>query len=508
MLIRGVNWVGDAVMTMPAIRGMRDNFPDSHIALLVKPWVLELFRNDPNIDELLPYGEAYRGVLGKFRAGKEMRKKHFHCSYLLQNALDAALLAFIARIPQRIGYSRDGRAVFLTHPVKADRAALDLHHIRYYLHMLESTGHSATYRLPWIYPSLDDRIASRPVLGALRRPVVGLNPGAAYGSAKRWPIRHFRDVAKSIIEDIGGSVVLFGSANEVSISEAIAGEMGRDLVSDTTFLSLAGKTTLSELCDLIAECDILVTNDSGPMHISYAVGTPLIGLFGSTSPIHTGPPEYTFDGSEFGFGSRILTGKADCAPCFERTCRYDHLQCMENITPESVLQAVQDLLPNRKAVFFDRDGTLCRDANYLSRMEDLEIFPDVGELKRLKEKGYLLIGITNQSGIARGIVKEEFVRTVNNIFIEKHGFDAFYYCPHHPNDRCACRKPHHGMLLKARADHGIDLRKSYIVGDSERDIIAGTLAGTVTVMTGAAGPAQKLTDHRIENVGEIIAIVN
>jgi len=507
ILIRGVNWVGDAVMTMPTIRGIRDNFPDANISLLVKPWVLELFRNDPNINELLPYGEEYRGLVGKIRAGKDMRNKNFQCSYLLQNALDAALLAFLARIPQRIGFSRDGRGVLLTHRVKADRVALDLHHIKYYLYLLERTGHSTTYRLPWIYPSLDERLRARSVLGTLKRPVVGLNPGAAYGSAKRWPVHRFRDVANSIIKDIGGSIVLFGSSSELPMSEAILDAMDSDLISSTTCLSLAGKSTLSGLCDLIAECDLLITNDSGPMHIGYAVGTPLIGIFGSTSPRHTGPPVYSFDGSELGFKSKILTGTADCAPCFQRTCRYGHLQCMESISAETVLDAVRDLLPDRKAIFFDRDGTLCRDAHYLSRMEDLDIFPDVEELRRLKDKGYLLIGITNQSGIARGIVDEQFVRTVHTIFTNKYGFDDFYYCPHHPDDRCACRKPFHGMLLKARADHEIDLRRSYVVGDSERDIIAGILAGAGTVLAGSAETPETLTGHRIENVGGILSIV-
>lgn len=145
--------------------------------------------------------------------------------------------------------------------------------------------------------------------------------------------------------------------------------------------------------------------------------------------------------------------------------------------------------PSRnRAVFLDRDGTLCEDRGYLSRWEDFKVFPDVSELNLLKSQGFKLIGITNQSGIARGIVSEDFVRQVNNVFIERYGFDGFYYCPHHPDEGCSCRKPGPGMALKARDEHGLDLQASYVIGDKEADMLLARAIGAtaVLVLTGEA----------------------
>jgi heptosyltransferase-2 len=292
------------------------------------------------------------------------------------------------------------------------------------------------------------------------------------------------------------------------MSLEIIDAMDRDLTSEKTVLNLSGKTRLHELCDLIAECDVLVSNDSGPMHIGYAVGTPLVALFGSTSPALTGPPDCFFDGAEFGYAFRVLKEDIECSPCFERTCRFGHLACMDRISPEAVINAVKEIIPGRKAIFFDRDGTLCKNARYLSSMDDLDIFPETGELASLKGNGYLIIGISNQSGIARGIVREDFVREVHRIFIEHYGFDAFYYCPHHPDDRCACRKPMPGMLLKARAELKIDLRKSFFAGDSHADMATAKMAGARSVHIAAdTADTLEFADFRIHNLRQLFSLV-
>ncbi|MEJ2182244.1 MAG: HAD family hydrolase [Nitrospirota bacterium] len=141
---------------------------------------------------------------------------------------------------------------------------------------------------------------------------------------------------------------------------------------------------------------------------------------------------------------------------------------------------------DRRAVFFDRDGTLCEDADYLNRWEDFKVLPDIASLKLLRDKHFKLIGITNQSGIARGIIKEEFVREVNRYFIDAQGFEDFYYCPHHQDEHCACRKPEPGMLLRAGVEHGVDLTRSYVVGDKEADMLLAKAVGAkgVLVLTG------------------------
>ncbi|MDA8388037.1 MAG: lipopolysaccharide heptosyltransferase II [Nitrospiraceae bacterium] len=486
VLIRGVNWVGDAVMTMPAMRAIRKAMPEADITLLVKPWVSGLFEKDPNVDQIMIYGPGHSGINGKLRLALALRQKDFKKAILLQNAFDAALICRLAGIPERIGYGRDARGWLLTGPVPClaeDRLA---HHSRYYLNLLEKAGIIGKGLAPenaWIYLGLEERLRARKGLAALglKRPVVGLNPGAAFGPSKRWPAAGFRRLAEAIIGELGGGAVIFGSAKEAPAAEEIAeGLPGA--------VSMAGRTTLRELAAYISECDALVTNDSGPMHVGYAVGAPLVALFGSTSPALTGPPA----------GSAVIKKELPCSPCFKRQCARlgdppgtaSVPECMGEIAAPEVLLALKSVLPRRRAVFFDRDGTLCRDAGYLARIEDFAPFrQELSALSRLRRAGFKLIGVTNQSGINRGIVDEKFVREVNGYFIREHGFDAFYYCPHRPDERCSCRKPSPGMLFDARRDMGIDLRNSYMIGDKSSDVLAARAAGARAILVRGPGPS-------------------
>jgi heptosyltransferase-2 len=472
ILVRGVNWVGDAVMTIPAIRALRKACPGAHISLLVKPSVRPVFEAEPAVDEIIDYDDRFRGIRGKISLAAFLRKRKFSRAILLQNAFDAALLAFLAGIPERTGYNRDGRGLLLTRPVACDGADRKVHHIQYYLNLLAAAGIRAEYTHPRIHLLPEEREKARESLSRLRRPVLGINPGAAFGSAKRWLPGRFAGVASLFIRDTGGSVVIFGGGGETDIAkEIVAGRESADM------LDLAGKTSLRELIGLISECDVFLTNDSGPMHIAYAVGTPLAALFGSTDPLLTGP---------VGEGNAIIRKAFDCGPCFKRTCARKDLRCMYAITADEVYESIRKILPQRKAVFFDRDGTLCKDADYLNAWENFELFPDIGEVLKLKAAGFSLFGVSNQSGICRGIVDEPFVKQVNDTFLDKYGFDDFYYCPHCPEDHCCCRKPEPGMLLSARAKHGIDLRASYVVGDKDDDMLLAKAVGAkgILVKTG------------------------
>jgi heptosyltransferase-2 len=495
ILVRGVNWIGDAVMTLPALRTLKLSIPDSKIALLVKPWVSPLFEKNPYVSEIILYKNEYRGISGKFRLARMLKKEGFCMSVLFQNAFDAALITFLARIPERIGYSRDGRRMLLTKAVPFDNHARSLHHIEYYLNMLRKAGFDAEQSIPWIFLSLDERLEARDKLKELKRPVIAINPGATYGSSKRWPSERFAELTKRLIDEMKSSVVIFGGPAEIGVADEICktleemkrgsqetGEMRTEKAHPSKFsspkvLNMAGRTSLRELVSLISECDLLVTNDSGPMHIGYAVRTPAVALFGSTSPEHTGP---------VGNGNIVIRKDVDCAPCFERECRDRDLKCMDSISSREVFEAVKELVRPKRSVFFDRDGTLCKDVGYLNRREDLEIFPAVAGLSRLKGKGFSIIGVSNQSGIARGLVDKEFVKEVNSIFIDRYGFDGFYFCPHHPGEHCSCRKPEPGMLFDARDEHGINLRESFFVGDKDLDMLLAKSVGAkgVFVQTG------------------------
>ncbi|MBF0345064.1 MAG: lipopolysaccharide heptosyltransferase II [Nitrospirae bacterium] len=474
-----MNWIGDAVMTMPAIKAVRESFSDYDIALLVNSRVLPLFAADPNLNTLIEYKDSYRDILGRVKLANTLKVDKYSLAILLQNAFDAAIITFLAGIKERVGYDRDARGFLLTTAIPIRAETLRMHQIRYYLNILERFNIDAPYNLPWTYLLQEERLTARGLFSNLRRPIIGINPGATYGSAKRWPPRAFAEVIRGVLAELGGSAVLFGSANELWLSQQIEETIDTSdtgLLTPETYINLCGKTSLRQLSACISECDLLVTNDSGPMHIAYSVATPIVAIFGSTDPALTGPPETSRE-LYSGFRKSVIRTNIACAPCFKRTCRYGHIKCMTDIDAQEVLSAIKALLPDKKAVFFDRDGTLCRDAHYLSRFEDFSVYPETEGIRALKDKGYMLIGISNQSGIARGIIQDGFVREVNKVFTDKYGFEDFYYCPHHQSQHCPCRKPSPGMLYKARAEHGIDLKKSFFVGDSNSDMLVAQAVG-------------------------------
>jgi heptosyltransferase-2 len=397
-----------------------------------------------------------------------------------------------------------------------------MHHIDYYLGLLHAAGMKTDRVEPWIFLAPEERQSARAALSGLARPILGINPGATYGSSKRWFPERFAEVANWFLRDTRGSVVIFGSGNEVPIAEEIEylirketpGEWSRTGGQEAKtlpphpplnkggqegVLNLAGKTSLRALISLISECEVFVSNDSGPMHIAYAVGTPLVAIFGSTAP------ELTGYGGE---GSMTVRHDFDCSPCFERTCAKGDMRCMCAVTSDEVYFGIRKVLPQRKAVFFDRDGTLCKDVGYLNNWNDLAVFPEIESLRALKDRGFALLGISNQSGIARGLVDDSFAKEVNRRFVERYGFDDFFYCPHHPDDGCACRKPEPGMLVQARAKHGIDLKGSYIVGDKDADMVLARAVGArgILVKTGQ----QKASDHAdfvVEGLREAVAVI-
>jgi heptosyltransferase-2 len=441
--------------------------PDASISLLVKPWVSALFEKDPFIDKIIAYDDKFKGIAGKFSLSRHLRREHFSLAVLFPNSFDAAFITALAGIPRRIGYKRDYRGFLLTDPVSYSGEDLKMHHIKYYLELLRKAGMEVEYSEPWIYLGLEERINARKILKSMKRPVVGITPGATYGSAKQWLPERFAKVTKMIIEELDGSVVID------TLDSGIDNFLRSTVQDSDRLLSTGGKTTLRELSALISECDILLTNDSGPMHLGYAVKTPLVTIFGPTDPHIHGP---------IGKGSIVVKKDTDCSPCYRRQCNKSQVECMEAVTSDDVFTALKSLVPVNKSVFFDRDGTLNLDVNYLSKWDDFKVLPELSSLIELINMDFKLIGITNQSGIARGYIKEDFVRDVNAYFMDRHGFEGFYYCPHHPDENCPCRKPEPEMLLRARTEHRIDLRSSYMVGDNEKDMLVARAAGVKSVL--------------------------
>jgi len=496
ILIRGTNWIGDAVLTTPAITAVRKAFPDCHISLLVKPWVADIFKGSPDIDEIILYEDQFNNIIGKFKLAGLLRGKGFDIAILLQNAFDAALITWLSGIPKRIGYATDLRSLLLNKAVparetvtshklqvtsKKENALSKKHHVYYYLNLLKEALNIETQDIePALYLTEDEINRARKLINLHLATcnlhlVIGINPGAAYGSAKRWPPHRFAELIQRIINELNGGVVLFGSKSEVEIANEISCKLQ---VASCKLLNMAGKTTLRELMALISECDAFVANDSGPMHIASAFHIPVAAIFGSTDPKATCP---------LGEGHKIIRKDIPCSPCLKRECTEGHFRCMAEISTEEVFNALKEILPVQKAVFLDRDGTIIEDVGYLNNFNELKIFEGAPEnFQRLKKAGFKLIGVTNQSGIARGLIKEDFVKGSNAYLQRTLGVDDFYYCPHHPDDKCQCRKPKPMLLHKAKLKHRINLKASYVIGDKTLDVLLAKAVGAkgILVLTG------------------------
>jgi heptosyltransferase-2 len=335
LLVRAVNWLGDAVLTTPAIGALRAASPRARITIAAKPLVADLFRHHPDLDGIEVYDKegAHAGAIGMFRKAGELRRGGYEAAILLQNAIDAALLAFLAGIPERMGYATDGRRLFLSRPVPVTEEILSLHHAEYYLRLLAELGvpRPEAPRLS-LRVTEEERRSMRSRLDGLGVPegrrIVGINPGATYGSAKRWFPDRFAKVADALSEEWDAAVVLMGSAPEAPLAAEIETAMGRKVVN------LAGRTTVREVMALLASCSFLVTNDSGPMHIGAAFGVPLVAIFGPTDWRKTSP------WTEM---ARIVRVEVDCSPCHLRECNRGH-ECMLGVTADMVIAAARELM--------------------------------------------------------------------------------------------------------------------------------------------------------------------
>jgi heptosyltransferase-2 len=336
ILIRSTNWIGDAVMTTPAVRTIRRNFPEAEITLLVLPWVADVFRASPRVDRILSYERAGRhaGLRGKIALAAQLRRERFDAAILLQNAFEAAFITMLAGIPVRAGYTTDGRGLLLTHRVRRTAGIKKEHQVHYYQEMVRGLGCvPGADDLELVVPQEGEQWATdflREIAKAGRK-IIGLNPGASYGPAKRWPAEKFAALAGELHRSIDSVLILFGTDADRQAAEKIKGACGES----SRVMDLTGRTTLAQAMGLIRRCHAFVTNDSGLMHVAAALATPTVAIFGSTNPLTTGP---------FSDKTSIIRSELDCSPCLETHCPKKHFQCMENIVVDDVLRAVQQHL--------------------------------------------------------------------------------------------------------------------------------------------------------------------
>lgn len=321
VLIRATNWVGDAIMALPALRAVRGRFPDAEITILARPYVAAIYENQEVCDNTMFVGN-------KRDLAAELRAQKFDMALLLQNAFEAAWLAWRAGIPERVGYARDGRSILLTKAVAVPKPGeIPAHEQYYYLELLRRAGWLDSLPeqsfIKLNVPAENRERATDFLLSSgVRRDSfrIAIGAGASYGSAKCWPPGRFAELANRLQTQTQADVILFGTLAEAAVSSAIAAGMNHPPID------LTGKTSINDLPALLSHCQLFIGNDSGAMHVAAAVGLPVVAVFGPTDPFGTAPVTLR---------RSIVQEKPYCSPCFLRRCPTDH-RCMTRVTPEAV----------------------------------------------------------------------------------------------------------------------------------------------------------------------------
>jgi heptosyltransferase-2 len=366
IIVRGVNWLGDAVMSTPALFRLRERFPAAQIVLLTPEKIEQLWIGHPAINRTLSFGPAETLV----SVSKRLRDEAFDLALILPNSFRSAAEMFFSRIPRRVGYGGQLRSLFLTQPVgkrpqsismrKRTRGKIErlvangresdpttipatAHHIHQYLHLAAAVEASAKPIAPMIHVAETEvtEVCKKFEISRDEIPLIGINPGAEYGPAKRWPKEYFVEAIHAISQAHNCRFILFGGKGDTEAATRIAAQVSRKDPVRSSLKNLAGNTSLRELCALAKACRLFITNDTGPMHVAAAVGTRVIVPFGSTSARLTGPwPLERHD---------ILETTVPCAPCFLRQCPID-FRCMHQIKPAEIIKATTEAISHSKGI--------------------------------------------------------------------------------------------------------------------------------------------------------------
>ncbi len=335
ILVREVNWLGDLTMSLPALAAIRQAFPAAHLAVLVRSALAGFFDAAPWVDEVITFsvGRGFEGIRDRFALVRRIRAGNFDLAVLFPRSLDSALSVALSGVPERVGVAAQGRGLLLSRRVRLRSNRSDSHQSTYWLELVRA-GVGANGPTPEI--RLDPPEGARHAMGK-RLAAAGWQPGrtlialaaaAAYGPAKEWPADHYAALVSLLADRFAADSVLVGTAAERQRCEGIAAASGRRAIV------MAGQTTVGELIAMLSLCDGFAGNDSGPMHLAAALGIPTCAIFGSTNPVRTGP---------IGPRVRILSKALDCSPCLARRCRFGHYNCLREIAPHEVVQALQEL---------------------------------------------------------------------------------------------------------------------------------------------------------------------
>ena len=342
-MVRVPNWVGDAVMALPALRELRRIFADGRITFVARPWVAGLFEGEGLADNLIPVPDTL-GVINTarnfFRTARQLRRERFDLAVLLQNAFGAALLARAAGARTIAGYPTDSRRALLDFVVPFEQNYKSAHQVRYYLNIASELERQLTgsarvemAALPQLHVGRDQRESARLILedAGIRTdaaPILTLCPGATNSRAKRWPAERFAETADRLAAENGFQTIIVGTAGDIEIAEEVARRMrSRAPV-------LAGRTNIAELKAVLAFASLVISNDTGTAHVAAALGVPTAVVFGPTEHVSTRPLSAV---------ATVVRHDVECSPCMLRDCPIDH-RCMTRVEVDDVYSAARELL--------------------------------------------------------------------------------------------------------------------------------------------------------------------
>ncbi len=338
IVVRGTNWVGDAVMTIPALRELRRIFPDAFITLHTRSWAQGIFQDTDFIDEILPFEREKTSLKTTLAQAKIWREKKFDLAVLFTNSFESAFLAKLGKVPRRFGYGKEARSFLLTDAVKMPVWKNERHEIFYYLNLIAEIEHKffGTKTFLESEPRFELDVSAERREKALKileesgvelmKKTVAFVPGSTNSRAKRWQTESYAKLNDRLQNELNTNVILIGAENELGVSLEVYEK------SEVKPFILTGKTTLAEVVSILSVCEMLVSNDTGPAHISAALGTKTLVIFGPTNPNTTQP-----------FQSQIIKKDVDCAPCMLRDCPIDH-RCMTRILPDEIFEKVVSML--------------------------------------------------------------------------------------------------------------------------------------------------------------------
>ncbi len=329
ILIVGPSWVGDTVISQPLLQLLRQQHPAAQIDYLAPPWTLPLIARMPEarLGIVNPFGHGTLRLAARRQLGRSLRPAAYDHALILPNSFKSALIPWFAGIPRRTGYRGEARWGLLN-----DLRILNEQKLPQMVQRFAALAQQPDQPLPAVLPQpvlesspeQQHRLLARLGLNP-DKPVIAFCPGAEYGPAKRWPEAHFAALAR-MLSQRGCAVWLIGSPRDHAVAETIV------QASAGACVNLCGKTDIAEAADLLAAARLVVTNDSGLMHVAAAVGRPVIALYGSSSPLFTPP---------LSADARIITLNLECSPCFERICPLGHLKCLNDLAPERVFAAIE-----------------------------------------------------------------------------------------------------------------------------------------------------------------------